>query len=337
MGGPSGEHEVSLHTGKEIIKNLDAKKFEVHPVVVTKKGKWLLPAQSRKLLSSKKTKALVPIGEAHALKKIESEKPDVVFIAMHGTYGEDGTLQGLLESIGIPYTGSGVLASSLGMDKPRASAVFEKAGLLVPAFTVIEKTAGVRSRDVTTAIKRFSYPLVIKPSNHGSSVGVTIARNKKEAEEGIRDAGRYSNEIILQKFIRGKELTCAVLEKKPGSLTPLPPMEIIPRLGSFYDYRSKYADGGSDHIVQPTWMSKKLTADIQRAACKAHAAIGCFGMSRADFMLGDDGKLYLLEINTIPGMTQTSLLPQGAQAAGIDFSKLLNIIVASALEKRKIS
>lgn len=332
MGGPSGEHEVSLNTGKEIMKNLDPKKYDAHPVVVTKNGEWLLPAQSPKLLAAS-TKKVRLLKEPQGLERIESRKPDAVFIAMHGAYGEDGTLQGILESAGIPYTGSGVLASALGMDKPRASAVFEKAGLLVPPFRVIKNYGGSTSI-IASVIKKFGWPIVIKPSNHGSSVGVTIANNKKELTQGIREASRYSRDIILQKFIRGKEITCGVLERETGKLMPLPPIEIIPRLGKFYDYRSKYAKGGSDHIISPQWMSKKLIAQIQKAACRAHAAVGCSGMSRSDFILGKNGKIYLLEINTIPGMTQTSLLPDAARAAGIAFPELLDIIIANALLKK---
>lgn len=333
MGGPSGEHEVSLNTGKEILKNLDPKKYEASPVVITKKGEWLLPIQSQKLLAPP-AKKISPMAERRGLARLETKKPDVVFIAMHGTYGEDGTLQGLLESVGIPYTGSGVLASALGMDKPRASAVFEKAGLLVPPSVVINKKKAGWQKEVGATIKKFSLPLVIKPANHGSSVGVTIAHSRNEVLRGLVDAARYNNDIILQKFIRGKEITCGVLERETGKLMPLPPIEIIPRLGKFYDYRSKYAKGGSDHIVSPKWMPKTLIAKIQNAACRAHSAIGCSGMSRSDFILGEYGKLYLLEINTIPGMTQTSLLPDAARAAGIAFSEVLDIIVSNALSKK---
>lgn len=305
MGGPSHEYEVSLNTGKNICANLDTKKYIISSLIIPKNGKWRMPRT----------------------------EPDVAFIAIHGTYGEDGTIQKLLEEARIPYTGSGVLASALGMDKPRSCAIFRKAGLNVPRFTVLSRS-DLDSNCHRGPTSIVSWPKVVKPANHGSSVGVHIIKNNKELHAGIIDAFRYSGRVMIQKFIKGRELTCGVLEKN-NKLFLLPPTEIIPKLGFFYDYKSKYANGGSEHITPPPGLSGHMVSIVQKAAQRAHKVIGCSGMSRSDFILGKDGKLYILEINTIPGMTSTSLLPEAAKSVGITFPKLLDILIVNALRKKK--
>mgnify|MGYP001615344505 FL=1 len=338
MGGPSAEHEVSLASGRKVLKHLDAKKYFVEPVTVSRNGKWLLPDANRQKIGSRAEPSSAWGGRALAeragAKKLAAEKADVVFIALHGAYGEDGTVQGLLETFGIPYTGSGVLASALGMDKPRSLAVFREAGLAVPDFVVarardVAKERGNLPRQIAA---RFEFPLVVKPANHGSSVGVSIVKKRSDIARALGEAGKYSQEVIIQKFIRGRELTCGVLERRGKKLQALPPVEIIPKLAEFYDYRSKYADKGSEHIIPPPGIANKTIAAVEEAACAAHTAIGARGMSRSDFILGEDGILYILEINTIPGMPSTSLLPQAAAAAGIPFPRLLDVIIRSALK-----
>ena len=339
MGGPSAEHEVSLNTGKEILAHLDPKKYDALPVMIAKNGQWLLHA-------SEKTKVNLPDGslalikkgaaltEASAVKELSQEKADVVFIALHGKYGEDGTVQGLLETVGMPYTGSGVLASALGMDKPRSLTIFREAGIPVPDFMVTRASDLKKNKHSVIAkwIRRFSLPLVVKPADHGSSVGVSIVKKRENIAAAVKEAGQYSKEIIIQKFIRGRELTCGVLEMPGGKIKALPPVEIVPRLAGFYDYRSKYADGGSDHVIPPRGMAARQIKTVQDLALCAHSAIGAAGMSRSDFILAPNGKFYILEINTIPGMTGTSLLPQAAAAAGITFPRLLDAIIRSAMK-----
>ena len=332
MGGPSAEHEVSLNTGKQIISHLDSNRYLATPVIITKTCQWIMPPFVKKI--SKTTEA-VALPQTLALQEVAQQGMDVAFIALHGKYGEDGTIQGLLEALRIPYTGSKVLASALGMDKPRSLSVFRDSGLHVPAFRVMNKNelkrkSGQLQREL---IKEFSLPLVVKPSDHGSSVGVSIVRNAGDLPNAIRDAFRYSPEIMIQKFIDGRELTCGVIEKENGKLLALPPIEIIPKLGKFYDYKSKYDDGGSDHLISPPNMPKSTLQHVQVAATLAHRAIGCAGMSRSDFILGKDNKLYILEINTIPGMTSTSLLPHAASAVNIHFPQLLDILIKNALRK----
>lgn len=347
MGGPSTEHEVSLSSGKEILKNLDSRKYYALPVVVTKNRRWLLPPAFRgRLLKSDfnsrsgNPTSLVKLAEKSALKKLVWKNVDVAFIAMHGTYGEDGTIQGLLESMKIPYTGSRILASALGMDKPRASAVFHEAGLLVPEFMVIAKSdfTNHRSRTstVNSAVKNWGWPMVVKPSNHGSSVGVSIIKNKSEFKQGLKDAFKYSPNVIVQKFIQGREITCGVLEDEKGSIISLPPTEICPKKGEFYDYKSKYDAGGSNHVIPPRGLSAKIIKHIQKSASVAHTVIGCSGMSRSDFILGEDKKLYILEINTIPGMTSTSLLPEAARKMGINFPGMIDMIIQRAVSGKEV-
>lgn len=334
MGGPSAEHEVSLHTGKQIIAHLDQNRYLATPVIITKTCQWLMPFSTKKI---SKTGEAVVLPQALALKEVTEQGVDVAFIALHGKYGEDGTIQGLLEALRIPYTGSKVLASALGMDKPRSLSVFRDRGLCVPAFRVIYKNElkrkmGELQREL---IKEFSLPLVVKPSDHGSSIGISIVRNAGDLPNAMRDAFRYSPEIMIQRFIDGRELTCGIIEKENGKLLSLPLIEIIPKLGKFYDYKSKYDDGGSDHLIPPPDMPKSILQRVQTAAALAHRAIGCAGMSRSDFILGKDGKLYILEINTIPGMTSTSLLPHAASAIGIHFPKLVDMLIKNALKKTR--
>lgn len=332
MGGPSAEHEVSLNTGRQVLQNLDTSKYHAQPVFINRRGHWLLPEKSVKLLGRirKQSQGLISMSQKEALKIARQVKPHVVFIAMHGSFGEDGKVQAFLETVGLPYTGSGVLASALGMDKPISCSLFRQAGLLVPEFYV------VTTRQSSAPIERkLGWPMVVKPANHGSSVGISIVQNKKHLRQAIKEAAQYSQRLILQKFISGRELTCGVLEGSRGRLKVLPPTEIIAKAGNFYDYKSKYNEGGSEHITPPRNMSVKVIKKIQDAACRAHSTLGCSGMSRSDFILGKDGKLYILEINTIPGMTRTSLLPDAARVQGIKFPRLLDLIIKSALRKQK--
>lgn len=334
MGGPSAEHEVSLATGRQILQHLDSRKYSAEPITITRTGKWILPPPAHPKIQTQN----IMLVEALALKKItRNKKPDVVFIALHGKYGEDGTVQKLLEAAGIPYTGSGVLASARGMDKPRSLLIFKNAGIAVPDFFLLTKKECAAPSKITMQkiVKAFSLPVVIKPSDHGSSIGVSIVKKKINLEHALQEAARYSDKVMAQKFIHGREITCGILEEQPGKLMPLPPVEIVPRLGEFYDYASKYNEQGSDHFIPPPGLSPKTLRAIKDTACYAHMTLGCSGISRSDFILGKDKKLYILEINTIPGMTPTSLLPQAAHAAGIDFSKIIDIMIASALLKTK--
>lgn len=340
IGGPSSEYEISIATGQHILSALDPARYQIRPVIVTQERKWLVPPpepfQTKEGMTqpSGLSTALVPFEEPEALTEVLAGSVDVALIAMHGEFGEDGTLQGLLESVGIPYTGSGVLASALGMDKPHAAAVFRNAGLLVPDFLTMNRREWKREGERLTesAEETFGLPMVIKPANRGSSVGVTIAVQRCDVEPGIANAFRCADTVLLQRYIAGVEISSGVLETKHGAVA-LPPTEIVPKESRFFDYHAKYTSGASEEIT-PARLSAEATIAVQRTALAAHHAIGCRGMSRTDMILDHRGGLWVLEINTIPGLSEMSLLPQQAKAVGISFPLLLDHIIAAALRRR---
>jgi D-alanine-D-alanine ligase len=293
MGGWSAEREVSLSSGRETAAALKTRGYDVRVIDVTR--------------------------DLGALMAALTPRPDVVFNALHGRGGEDGTIQGVLEFLQIPYTHSGVLASSIAMDKPMAKAVFARAGLPLAEGIVVPR----ESLGVTDPLPA---PFVVKPTNEGSSVGVRIVRpNDNSWPEEAR--GWTYSEALVERFIPGREITVAVMGDRALGVC-----EIRPR-GSFYDYTAKYAEGGSEHLVpapiHPTAYEQALAIGLG-----AHRALGCRGVSRSDLRYddtaGEPGKLYLLEINTQPGMTPTSLVPDVARHAGIDFGELVHWMVENA-------
>jgi len=320
MGGVSSEREVSLESGRMVLRALDALSYVSHGVIIEKNGKWRFPP----------SRVLYQTGGA--IEKIKSGiRADAVFIALHGEYGEDGTIQGLLEFSGIPYTGSGVLASALAMDKIRSARLFASHGISVPYAIAVsrnfwhENASAVACRVRT----RIGFPCVVKPSRCGSSVGVAIVRTRRELISALRRAFAHDGTVLLQKYIAGMEVTCGVLEDKRGKTIALPPVEIVPKTSPFFDYHAKYSKGASEEIIPPRLPGGTIK-QIQSTALKTHKILGCSGMSRTD-MIVSRGKIYVLETNTIPGMTETSLYPQEAQAAGIPFPKLLDILIDAAL------
>ncbi|RJQ37618.1 D-alanine--D-alanine ligase [Candidatus Parcubacteria bacterium] len=352
MGGPSAEHDVSLATGRKVIEALDPDRYIVHPVVISRERQWMIPSRVHDESIPRLPQAtlagmpglrlptdgsahaamLVAHSETEALAALQRGVVDAAFIALHGEYGEDGTVQGLLEAIGVPYTGSGVLASALGIDKPRSMMLFDQAGLAVPEFFVVHRGAADDiPQAVAHAAQAFGVPTVVKPANRGSSVGVTIARTAEELGAGIEQAFGFADTALVQRYISGTELTCGVVET-PEGLAALQPTQIIPRERAFFDYYSKYTPGASEEITPPL-LPPEIIRHAQETALVAHETLGCSGMSRTDMILGEDGELYVLELNTIPGMTETSLLPQAAAAVGIPFPRLLDYLIVSALQK----
>jgi len=292
-GGSSREREVSLRTGDAVYKALVSLGLNVTKFDVDR-----------------------DIGQ-----KLMKEKIDLVFVALHGKLGEDGTIQGLLEIMDIPYTGSGVLASALALDKIYTKKIFAYHSLPTPRYKVLEKKA-VRLGDILVDL---DYPVVVKPAAEGSTIGVTIVREPKGLESAVSLAFEYGDKILIEKYIEGKEITVGVLGDEP-----LPVIEIISRT-EFYDYRAKYEPGMSKHIV-PAQLEKEQYELAQSLALSAHRALGCKGATRVDMVIDREGKIYLLEVNTIPGMTETSLLPEAAAVAGIDFNHLVVRILSYALE-----
>ncbi len=342
FGGPSTEREISLITGRAICDNLDTKKYLVSQIEMDK--------QSRFWLKEKGGKRLVDFINK------DRKKFDIIFIALHGAPGEDGEIQGMFDALGIKYTGCGVLASALAMNKVYAAQIYLINGLPHPEFIHFKKDGWKDyKKDVLKDInEKIGFPAVIKPVDQGSAVGISIVKNEKELLLAIDKSVKQFPWLLVQKFIKGQEATCGVLEKK-GQIFALPPTHIIANAGEFYDYKSKYSKGGSTHIC-PADFSPETNEQLQHLALLAHKALHCRGMSRTDIFVADEEevcgceehkdnacghrtsapfhnhkKLYIIETNTIPGMTPTSLFPEAAGKAGIKFSEMLDLIIKASL------
>ncbi len=305
-GGPSTEYEVSINSGKNIFKAIDRKKFS---------PSWAILSKHSELKVNGK-KARFPE---------DLEGFDVVFNAMHGQFGEDGQVQAIFERVGILFTGSGSMVSSLAMDKWASFEVFKKIGLrTAPSQLLINLKVKLR--------KSLGWPVVLKPRNGGSSVGVEIVKSEKDLAGGIRRAFKFDSEVVVEKFMAGREFTGGVLEVN-RKLKALPVVEIKPKPKyEFFDYEAKYKTGATDEIV-PAEISAKLAREIQNASLKAHRALKAKVYSRSDFIWSEN-KLYILELNTLPGMTKNSLLPKAATSVKIDFPHLIEIIIRSSLRKK---
>ncbi len=310
MGGPSTEHEVSLSTGMNIIKNLDQSKYQSICIKITKDKEWL-------------------VGD----KKMDERKAlancDLVFNALHGTFGEDGRVQALLEYYDKKYTGSGITASALAMDKLRSREMFKFAGLQVP------KTLKIRAGDNYQALlnvftnKICGFPVVVKPCSNGSSVGVSIVRNTSQLNKALELAFQVEKKVLVEDFIEGMEVTCGVLESG-RSISALPVTEIVPKRGhKFFDYDAKYKTGHSDEIT-PARIDEDTTKKVQEIAVRVHQLLGCRAYSRTDMIIKNND-IYVLETNTLPGLTANSLLPRAALAVGLTFPQLLDKIIESSL------
>ncbi|WP_215141517.1 D-alanine--D-alanine ligase [Exiguobacterium qingdaonense] len=298
-GGVSGEREVSLTSGKGMIDALTERGHDVTAIDFH-------PERANELLTL---------------------DVDVVVSALHGKYGEDGRVQSLLEMAGIPYTGSGVLASALAMDKARAKIIFAASGIRVARDVLIESKHSI---DAKLSEWGGEFPCVVKPAQEGSSNGLTIAMNEEMLREGIDKAFGCDSAVLVEQYIKGKELTVPVIGNF-GKEEALPVIEIIPK-NEYYDYESKYTEGGSKHVC-PADISVELTTEVQKAAILAHRALGCSGYSRSDFLVSQTGEAYILETNTLPGMTPLSLFPDSAKTIGISYGELLERFIELALER----
>ena len=303
MGGPSAEHDISLSTGKMITDALDRAKYDVKPILISRSGEWQIPPEELK------------------------KDFDIAFIAMHGEYGEDGEVQSVLEKIDMPYTGSGVLPSALAMNKVMSSHLFRAHNMNVPEFVVVNK------HDYLERVKiPFDFPVIVKPVDRGSSVGTSLVRGESQLVSALEKAFQFSRHAMIQRYIHGREMTCAVLDDGRGNMEVLPVTEIIPKTSNFFDYYAKYSPKASEEVT-PARLSKEETKIIQDAAKRIHKILNASGMSRTDFILSTDGKLYVLELNSIPGMTPTSLLPQAALAHGLTFPELLDKIISAGIAR----
>ncbi len=299
-GGKSSEREVSLKSGAQVFEALNQDKYDI--------------------------RRYDPLTDLELLVR-EANKLDVALIIMHGRGGEDGSMQGLLDLLEIPYQGSGILASALAMNKELSKIIYRQAGLKVPEALAFFRETAPPSQEIKA---KLGLPVVIKPANEGSSIGVTMARTIKEMERGISRAFKLDRRVIVEEFISGIEVTGGVL----GNARPqaLPLVEIIPSdIYAFFDYDAKYQPGATREIC-PARLEPDLTCRVQECALTAHRALGCRGYSRTDMVVREQ-EIYVLETNTIPGMTATSLFPQAAKAAGLEFPALLDELIRLALEK----
>jgi D-alanine-D-alanine ligase len=343
FGGRSGEHEVSLISAASVIQALDPDKYEAVPIGITKDGRWLAGTAAHKMLpeilrsgervmlsADPNVAALVPVSNSRP----DALRVDVVFPVLHGTYGEDGTVQGLLDLAGLPFVGSGVLGSAVGMDKDMQKRLFLQAKLPVGDFLAIPRAAWEKSRGkVLSAIrKKFRFPVFVKPATLGSSVGMTKAHDPKELAAAMDLAAEFAQKILVERAIRGREIEVSVLGNEDPKASI--PGEIVPHR-EFYDYAAKYLEEGTRLLI-PAKLNRAQVKRFQEYAVRAFRALECLGMARVDFFLEQrTGRILLNEINTIPGFTSISMYPKLWEASGLPYRELLDRLIELALAQHR--
>ena len=354
FGGRSGEHEVSLSSSNAVITNLDPEKYEVVPLGITKEGSWLLGTKPQQLLAAEHGAATNPFDTAQTTAVTLTGDPnvrglipvqsgsdlgnqgalDVIFPVMHGTYGEDGSLQGLLDMANIPYVGCGVLGAALGMDKEKMKMIFQQVGLPIVEYYAFRRNEWERAPEniMDESERRLGYPVFVKPVNLGSSVGINKAHDRQELEHAINVAAEFDRKIVIERGINCRELECGVL----GNDEPLASVVgEIAASNEFYDYRAKYIDGKSQAII-PADIPQELAEEIRRQAVLAFSALDLSGLSRVDFFLEKEtGKVYINEVNTMPGFTEISMYPKLWEASGLPYAQLLDRLIELAIERHE--
>lgn len=301
-GGTSNEREVSLRSGEAVFDALDKQKYEI-------------------------SKYDPQTDMQEFIKDAYDKKFELVLPVLHGAIGEDGKLQGLLDIIGVKYVFSGCLAQALSMNKDKAKIIAKSAEIPVANSITIHKSDNYNLPKIK---EKLGLPLIVKPVSSGSSVGISKVTSEGELVTAISTAFQYGDEVLIEQFIKGREFTVAVMGNRVPEAMPV--VEILPQVSDFYDYRSKYEEGGSKHVC-PAEISEELTEKIQDLAIKVFRAIGCADLARADFIMDEEENFYFIEINTIPGMTSVSLVPDSARALQIDFTTFLDKLITIALEK----
>ncbi len=349
FGGRSGEHEVSLRSAESVINALDQSKYEIVPIGITNQGKWLASSEATNLLPS----AVIENADQHVaifgdptergLARFSEETAsgkrdliDVIIPVLHGTYGEDGTIQGLLEMADVPYVGCGVLASAAGMDKVVMKRLFREAGLPIVDFISFLRTqweADPQKIEERVTVET-GFPCFVKPANLGSSVGISKATDLKSLNEAIAKAAKFDRKIVVEKGVNAREIEVSVL----GNDEPIAslPGEIVPQTAEFYDYSAKYINDNGARLVIPADLGAEMTAEIQRLAILAFQAIDGSGLARVDFFLerGTDN-LMVNEINTLPGFTSISMYPKLWEVSGISYSQLIDRLIELAFERHR--
>ena len=356
FGGRSGEHEVSLISAASVISALDPEKYEAVPIGISKDGRWLAGTAAHKMLPpfAEGAQGKPELGEVlrtgesvmlsadpnvAALVPVSNSRPgalrvDVVFPVLHGTFGEDGTVQGLLDLAGLPYVGSGVLGSAVGMDKDVQKRLFLQAKLPVGDYVAVPRAEWEKSRaKVLSEIrKKFRFPVFVKPATLGSSVGMTKAHNPKELEEAMDFAGEFAQKILVERAIRGREIEVSVLGNEDPKASI--PGEIVPHR-EFYDYAAKYLEEGTRLLI-PAKLTKAQVKKFQEYAVRAFRTLDLLGMARVDFFLENrTGKILLNEVNTIPGFTSISMYPKLWEASGLPYRQLLDRLIELALAQHR--
>jgi D-alanine-D-alanine ligase len=374
FGGRSGEHEISLLSAASVFKAIDTSKYEVVPIGITKDGRWLTASDAEKLLHGKAgegarptlragdpdttaSAAVLQNGEAvvfppephnSSMTPFQTDAPvrrasdrainvDIIFPVLHGTFGEDGTIQGLLELADIPYVGAGVLGSAAGMDKDIMKSLFRAAGLaIVKHVTVLRSEWESAPKKVQKLVEsNLKYPVFVKPANLGSSVGISKARDRKELGPAIDEAAKFDRKIVIEEGVGGKknkarEIECSVLGNDNAQASV--PGEIVPS-AEFYDYSAKYLDEGSQLII-PAKLTKAETKKVQELAIAGFHAVDCSGLARVDFLMDPKSrKIYLNEINTMPGFTSISMYPKLWAASGVEYSELISRLIQLGLDR----
>lgn len=358
FGGRSGEHEVSLRSAQAIIEAIDQKKFDVIPIAIGKEGKWLGPSQSAHLLpehlhnsvalpfegqtgdvallGDPSHKGLISLQTGNS--SVGPEKLDVVFPALHGPFGEDGTLQGLLEMADVPYVGCGVLASACGMDKVTMKSLFVQSGLPICKHIWFLRSQWHQNPDrILRKVKsEIGFPCFVKPANLGSSVGVSRAKDKKTLTLAVDLAAEYDRKIIVEEEIDAREIECAILGNDQPQASLPGEYVVYDESARFLDYTEKYANTGHVSFVVPAPLSKSLTTRIQKMAVQAFQAVDGAGLARVDFFLNrKSGELLINELNTMPGLTEVSGYPKMWGASGLSFTKLLESLIELAFERHR--
>ncbi|MFD7434409.1 D-alanine--D-alanine ligase family protein [Streptomyces sp. NPDC059861] len=364
FGGRSSEHGISVVTAGAVLRAVDRTKYEVLPIGITQDGRWALTADEpeRMAISDRRTPTVedltdsgegavvLPVDPAN--REVVYSEPgsvpkalgevDVVFPVLHGPYGEDGTLQGLLELSGVPYVGSGVLSSAVGQDKEYMKRVFTSFGLRVGPYLVVrprewqqsgpdgQQGAGARRR-IAEFAGEHGWPLFVKPARAGSSIGITKVESFEGLDEAIAEAQRHDPKIIVEAALRGREIECGVLEFEDGPRASVPAEIPPPDTHAYYDFEAKYIDSTPGLVPAP--LTDEQTAEVQKLAVDAFEAASCEGLVRADFFLTEDGEFVINEINTMPGFTPISMYPQMWQASGVTYAELVDRLIQAALNR----
>ncbi|MBU6427608.1 MAG: D-alanine--D-alanine ligase [Cyanobacteria bacterium REEB65] len=313
-GGSSSEREISLQSGRAMFKHLDPVRHE---------GKLI---DLNDLL----------IGGSYPIERVVREF-DVAFLALHGPGGEDGSLQGMLDLFGFPYTGSGVLASALAMNKPMAKRFYREAGLPVAreiVFSMVEVGKSSAAKASHQVQSKLGWPAVVKADSEGSTKGVQIVKDASAFEAAWSDAASYRSGVLVEEYIKGREFTVPIVGGSEPQALPL--IEIVPKAGEFFTYEAKYSPGGSEEIV-PAALDPGTTRSLQELGLRAHQVLGCWGLSRTDILVRDDGQPFVIETNTLPGMTEASLYPKAVLAAGWTLTQLVSALVDAAFERAELT